>query len=91
MTKPSYPVEWEDSDSEISSNSDSVRCLISWLGGSVQQGEHKRLMDPTGTDNAHQLVGAPSGGSGSEYLSQEPSWSFGVTATGQFHSGSLHK
>ena len=33
VAKPPYPMEWEYSDSETSSGSDSVRCVASWLGG----------------------------------------------------------
>ena len=48
-------------------------------------------MDPTETENAHRLLGAPSCVSGSMDLSQGSLWSFSVTAAGQFHSSSLHK
>ena len=48
-------------------------------------------MDPTETENAHQLLGAPSCVSGSVDLPQGSLWSFSVTAAGQFHSSSLHK
>ena len=39
-------VEWENSDSETGSVSDTVRCLTARLGGSLQQREHWRLMEP---------------------------------------------
>lgn len=45
-------------------------------------------MDPTETENAHRLLGAPSCVSGSMDLSQGSLWSFSV---GQFHSSSLYK
>jgi len=48
-------------------------------------------MDPTGTDDTHQLLGTPSSRAGSVDLSQETLWSFGVTAAGQFHCNSLHQ
>ena len=73
VAKPPYPMEWEYSDweysdSETSSGSDSVRCVASWLGGSMQWGDHGRLMVPTGAVDAYQLLRAPCGGSGSENL-----------------------
>lgn len=37
VVKLLYTMEWEDSDSEISSNSDSVRCLTYWLGRRAQE------------------------------------------------------
>ena len=86
-----YPMEREDSDSEASSNSDSVRCVSSWLGGSMQQSEHRRLMVPKGADDAYQLLRAPCSRSGSENLSQRSSEGFSVTATGQLHGSGLHK
>ena len=83
--------QWEDSDSETRSNGDLFRWFTSQSGAIVQGGEDRRLMDPTETENAHRLLGAPSCVSGSMDLSQGSLWSFSVTAAGQFHSSSLHK
>ena len=57
----------------------------------MQWDDHGRLMVPIGAVDAYQLLRAPCGGSGSENLSQRPSWGLGATAIGQLYSDGLHK
>ena len=50
------PLEWENHSPDTSPDTNPVRCLPLRMGGSMQGGEHWRLMDPTGARNAHQLL-----------------------------------
>ena len=86
-----HSLEREDSDSEASFDSDLVRCLPNRLGCSVPWCEYRRLMVPTGANNAYQLPGTPGYGIGNENLLEGSSRSLSVTAAGQFLCSSIHQ
>ena len=84
-------VEWQDSDSETDSISDTVRCLTVRLGGSMQQCEYRRLMKPPREVVAHKLPGASGSRIGTEYLRQITSQHISTSTAGQLYCSSIHQ
>ena len=68
VAEPPISVEWENSGSETSSDSDSVRCLSAGMGGSMQRSKHWRFMGPLGASVTYKLSGAPGSTVGTEDL-----------------------
>ena len=85
------PMEWENYHSEISADSDPVRCFPLRMGSSVQRGEHGRLMDPTRTTTPHQLPRIVGSRLGLEIISKGSAASGSSATVGQLHSCGIHQ
>lgn len=46
VAKSHNPVEWKDGDSKKGLDCDTVRFVVARMGGSVQQSNHWRIMEP---------------------------------------------